>query len=512
MRKFIPLLLIVPLAFALTVRDIQYSTTGPSPYNGQVVTVSAIVTATGYDGDKYYIGDAGGGPWSGVYVFNWSYSPSVGDWVTITATVDEYYSLTELKNVTAFRVDSTGAPLTAYTTTCSEADTSEALEGVLVHLTDLVVVGGVDSLWEVEDASGRLGIKRKFGYDYSPNIGDTISSLTGMMTYSWYRYILEPRGNSDIVILSDTTTPPETLYTPIASIQANPSAFDEVSVKGVITAAAGKLKDNQLKAYVQDASGMGIQLFSFTLTASMESLMVRGAVVEVTGSVEEYLGTTEISVSEWRVVGSDTLPTPVNVDEIWANGVDWEGTWMVLEGPISDIYSTGSDWNTVVDIGDALITVRIWATTGIDGSRFSVGDNVQVHGVGGVYSSAFQLLPADPEDMDTIPRFIIPPGDKPALNIGEGVLVPTIGEQLPISFSVPLGSRAILRIFDRMGRNVSTLYDGNPVATVSLNWNGSDETGKFIPAGVYLLNLESIGISGKRETVTKTIAIGSVLK
>ncbi len=85
--------------FALSVYDIQYSGTGDSPYNGQVVTVNAVVVATGYDGNKYFIGDTTGGPYSGVYVFDFTNTVSAGQWIEISATVEEYYGMTELKTV-----------------------------------------------------------------------------------------------------------------------------------------------------------------------------------------------------------------------------------------------------------------------------------------------------------------------------------------------------------------------------------------------------------------------------
>ncbi|MCD6501278.1 hypothetical protein J7L01_01620, partial [bacterium] len=98
------------------------------------------------------------------------------------------------------------------------------------------------------------------------------------------------------------------------------------------------------------------------------------------------------------------------------------------------------------------------------------------------------------------------------LTVPEGVFVPANDDQMTIDFSVPIGKRAVLRVFDRMGRNATTIYDGTPATAMSREWDGRDETSQLLSEGVYMLLLESISESGERESVKKTIAIGSALK
>ncbi len=716
MRKFI-LLILCAAAFALTVHDIQYSTDGSSPYDGETVTVNAIVVATGYSGDKYFIADPGGGPWSGVYVYDWSFSGSVGDWVTIDCEVDEYYGLTELKNVSSITVDSSGTVPDAYVTTCVEADTSEALEGVLVTLSDLIVTEDTSGVWVVSDGTGELIVANNFDYGYNPSVGDSITSLTGMMQYDWDEFRIEPRSDGDIEAVADTsdtttpgeyhtiaelqanvstyegeevsiegivtigaslvdtsrlkvyvqdtsgegiqlysgsissgaselvrgamisvtgtvdeysgnleltspdwevlstgnpipdpvdafsetnpedrdgtwmsvggtvtyiatysdasnitverdgtelairvwgttgidvsdisngdsvviegvssvyssafqllpayqedifvegdtTTPPDTGIIPIADIQINISTYEgqTVTVRGVVTISAGSLYETQLKAYIQDESGMGIQLFEFDLTTEMESLIVRGNVVQVTGEATEYNDITEIAVESWDYIGTDTLPTPLPLEDIVSDRTAWEGTWIELSGPVVDKYSAGGGLNLDVDISGNMtdiIEVRAWETTGIPEDIADIGDYVTARGVGGVYSSAFQLLPGQIDDIDTVSAT---PSEGIMLDVEEGVLVTSYGEKLEIVFSVPEGHRAILRVFDRMGREATTLFDDDPVGTITLNWDGRDETEQFLRHGVYMLHLQSVSTSGDRETEAVTIVIGSVLK
>ena len=98
------------------------------------------------------------------------------------------------------------------------------------------------------------------------------------------------------------------------------------------------------------------------------------------------------------------------------------------------------------------------------------------------------------------------------LEVEKGVLVTSNNEKIEINFSVPTEHRAILRVFDRMGRESATLFDNTPVGQVKIDWDGRDETGQFLRHGAYMLHLQSVSTSGERESETATIAIGSILK
>jgi len=81
------------------IHDIQFTLdpAGDSPYAGQTVQTAGIVTAIYRDG--YVIAEPAGGPWSGVYVYDPDHLPATGDYLRITASVSEYYGLTELVDV-----------------------------------------------------------------------------------------------------------------------------------------------------------------------------------------------------------------------------------------------------------------------------------------------------------------------------------------------------------------------------------------------------------------------------
>jgi len=88
----------------LTISEIQ-GMTDSSPFIGQVITTSGVVTAVAPSG--YFIQD-NVATWSGIYVYDVINNPLIGDEITIEAEVDEFYDMTELKNVSSFEVSSSG--------------------------------------------------------------------------------------------------------------------------------------------------------------------------------------------------------------------------------------------------------------------------------------------------------------------------------------------------------------------------------------------------------------------
>ena len=86
----------------------------PSTWVGISVTVSGYVTAVRSSG--FYMQDSlTSTPYSGIYVYMGSSmgssGPTIGNSVSVTATVAEYYGLTQLQTVTGFNVVSS-APVT----------------------------------------------------------------------------------------------------------------------------------------------------------------------------------------------------------------------------------------------------------------------------------------------------------------------------------------------------------------------------------------------------------------
>lgn len=181
-------------ARATSVYDIQYTAapSGDSPLAGEVVTVSGIVTAVMVDG--FTIADSAGA-WRGVYVYTVIAGPAVGDSVEVTGTVQEYYGMTEIANVTTFAAFSSGHPVPPLDVEPADAP-QEAYESVLLRVDDVTVTEllpfgewTVDSVLVCDDVND---------YVYFPRVGDALDSVTGVLQYSFGAFKLQPRETADI--------------------------------------------------------------------------------------------------------------------------------------------------------------------------------------------------------------------------------------------------------------------------------------------------------------------------
>lgn len=194
----------------VSIYDIQYTEeagdgTYPSDYVGQVVTTSGVVTATETVNDgaiviNYYIQD-GDGAWNGVYVYDNNYVPEVGDHVTITAEVVEYNGLTELSDVIAFNINSSGNALPTPVTLTTLAANDEQYEGVLIEVLGATCtnddIAGNYGMWTLNDGSGDLLVDDDLQV-YTPTVTYTYD-VTGLGHYSYDEYKIIPRTFDDII-------------------------------------------------------------------------------------------------------------------------------------------------------------------------------------------------------------------------------------------------------------------------------------------------------------------------
>ncbi len=179
----------------------------PSPYKDELVTTMGVVTAVKPgDTPRFYLQDNSYTSWGGVYVYDETVSPSVGDQISISAYVDEYYGFTELKNVAEYSINSTGnTPLFQSVNTeeigegCSL--NAEMYEGMLVEVSN-VTLESINQYgeWYVSDGSGSCKIDNYFYPDELPpvNIGDEIGSIIGVVDYAYGEYSILPRSEDDI--------------------------------------------------------------------------------------------------------------------------------------------------------------------------------------------------------------------------------------------------------------------------------------------------------------------------
>jgi len=189
-------LLICQFSFAQTIAEIQ-GTGDDSPLDGQMATTTGIVTAAGPV--SYFLQD-GTDVRSGIYVFDSNFAPAVGDEITITGEVTEYFGLTELVNITAFEVNSSGNPLPAPIVLSTAECNNEDYESMLVQV-NAATCSNADlgfGEWELNDGSGPCAVDDVF-FAYVPDEGVDYS-VTGPLIYSFSAYKIEPRDANDIEI------------------------------------------------------------------------------------------------------------------------------------------------------------------------------------------------------------------------------------------------------------------------------------------------------------------------
>lgn len=196
----------------VSIYDIQYTTnpSGDSPYNGQQVKTSGIVTAvdafstSGEPQNIYYLQD-GSGPWRGIYVYDFvdnNNIVAVGDQVEFTATVTEYFNLTELTSITGFSIIASGQPLPAPVVINTGDLSSEALESVLVRVEGATCTeapsGANFGKYKVDDGSGDAVVGKEIHTTEPPPSVGQVMNITGVVSFGFGEFNLQPRSASDI--------------------------------------------------------------------------------------------------------------------------------------------------------------------------------------------------------------------------------------------------------------------------------------------------------------------------
>jgi len=219
--------------------------------------------------------------------------------------------------------------------------------------------------------------------------------------------VIEP--NSTV----DFTGYQELEYTPISEIQLNTPNYEgqTVAVHGIVTIGVNIIQTGLTNAYIQDDSGYGINIYD---PEPIEEL-VRGAEVEITGVVEEYNGTTEITDPQVTVLSTgNPEPEPLLIEISQADDFTLEGTLLKVQGTIYEVYIAGGGTNlNIEDDNNNELTVRVWDSTGLDLSQYQVGFFLAAVGIGNIYNDLLQIVPgyqdqlSEGDQNDTTPPTIV---------------------------------------------------------------------------------------------------------
>jgi hypothetical protein len=220
--------------------EVQYAEIGndTSRFVGEAVNITGVVTATRgiYYNDAIFTVQDGRGPFSGIHVFDPSYSVDAqeGDSVTVSGFISEYYGLTELYLFPdCYTEHGPGfTPLTTVVSTGNIATSSnlaERYEGVLVEVQN-VTVGNPDlgyGEWDINDGSGAAVVGDDAYYAYDPVAGDPLAKVIGTLNYAYDAFKLEPRRSADIVGPPSLWT---LVYSPIPPTSAGPVTISVTAV------------------------------------------------------------------------------------------------------------------------------------------------------------------------------------------------------------------------------------------------------------------------------------------
>ena len=230
----------------LTIHDIQYTPypNGRGAYIGATnVAISGVVTAdTGHIGrfplstggtNAWYM-QTGNQPWNGIWFDDTSaaaaYSVRNGDSITVTGNITEDFDVTQVYPFTApVVVRSSGLPepqpvlLTTGTFgpgVGNGVPSAEKWEGMLVRFENVTVTDTTSwtfsdpTEYAVDDGSGPVLVRRDGVNNFTNQVGDTIGGrrllrpnyhityIQGVMYFSFNRYKLTPRGNTDFGIVT----------------------------------------------------------------------------------------------------------------------------------------------------------------------------------------------------------------------------------------------------------------------------------------------------------------------
>ena len=314
------------------------------PEDSAVMVAGVIVTGVTASG-HFFVEEPAGGAWSGVYVFDPAgLAPAdlaVGDELSISGTVDEYFDLTEIKDLTS--VERTGqgvdVPDPEVVDSCDIAtggSMGESYEGVLVRVENVEVTNPDLDYGEFE-VEGCLNVDDLM-YLHVATLGEVFASITGVHNYSFENYKLEPRSAADLVPLgvTTTTTVPGATTTTIPSSSTTTSTTTTTTTIPVVYDPGDVLIDELL--YDPDGTDTGYE-YIILYNATDEDIDLTGWEIQWGGTSFAYgnyvIPGAVLGAGEDLLIGGDQMsPTPdlVNNFNFQNGGEESDGVRIVAGG------------------------------------------------------------------------------------------------------------------------------------------------------------------------------------
>ena len=280
-----------------SIQNIQ-GTTEDSPFQGQTVSTTGIVTAS--FGNDFYIQN-GEGVRSGIYVYSSSVFPVLGDSVIVTGVVSEYNNLTEFAFPDDVFILTSNNPIPEPIAINTGDLANEDYEGVLVQVSNLTVTYATFNYddygaWKVNDGTGECIIHNtEEGFEYPAVVAEQIGSITGVCNYNFGEWKIDLRIEDDVSAGADTNGPI------ITSVEAvNESTIIILFSEDVTTDTSEDLSNYSISngATITNAARHPFQLNKVTLTVEN---MFTGDNTLTISNVEDVLGN-PISTSNFNFI------------------------------------------------------------------------------------------------------------------------------------------------------------------------------------------------------------------
>jgi predicted extracellular nuclease len=376
-----------------TIRQIQ---TGEVAEDATATLKNVVVTSNvSIKSDGFFVQDAGGGEYSGMYV----YIPSgldelyiePGFTVNITGTVTEFYDWTEFTVSSETAVEVTGeGSVSVDSVDPAAVESWEVWESCLISVGSATVSEGMNSYNEAVLDNGLKIDDLLWVFDVEA--GSSFSNVTGPLGYSYEEWKLFPRSEADL----EGYVPPVIEAATISEVQQG-TATGTVILEEVVVTSPMTSKDGVADGFYVQTQGGGewSGVYVYRKDGFGEYSAEVGDVLTLQGEVTEYYESTQIVVrdiedltdSETTEIVVSTAVDPGTVSD-WEN---WESCLVDLGGvKVSTVVDEYGEVQTDAGINIDNIFYSFQATS---------GSTYALTGIIGYAFGDFKIYPRSAADM-----------------------------------------------------------------------------------------------------------------
>ena len=351
-----------PTAGGTSIADIQTGVVA----DGETATLKGVLVSSGptWEDDGFFVQTPGGGENGGIFVYMPSGVPlyQLGDELTVTGTVTEFYDWTEftVDSETAIEVTGSGT-LTVDAIDLATVGDLEVWESSLVSIGSSTISSGPDNYGDFELESGL--VLDNLLYSVEADVGATFTNVTGPLFWSYDFWRIAPRDADDLEGYEEGEGPEAVT---IADIQ-NGTATGSVKIENAYVTSPTYSYEDEVKGFwIADASGAwnGVYVYEPGFADTVE---VGATIASIEGQVDEYYDLTELKnvTVEWG--GGTTTVESTVLTEAPADWEQYEGVLVTLENIQAVAAADYGEYTTTWDglnMDDLFFTVE--PTTGVD--------------------------------------------------------------------------------------------------------------------------------------------------